>query len=191
MQAVTDKQSLYFIAILPLPDIAKKVTELKEYMRDNFASSRALKSPAHITLFAPFFLDVSDEKALVLYVGEIAIRHRSFRLDLNGFKAFPPKVIYIASDYSYPLDELQEDVRAGVNAFVTQKVPDFEPDTRSFNPHMTIAYRDLTKENFLKAWPQFETRAFHESFIADHICVLRHDRQKWEVISTLPMKIGL
>jgi 2'-5' RNA ligase len=100
-------------------------------------------------------------------------------------------VIYIASDYSYPLGELQEDIRSGVNAFVTHRVSDFEPDTRSFNPHMTIAYRDLTKENFLKSWPEFETRAFRESFIVDHVCVLKHNRQKWEVISSLPMKMGL
>jgi 2'-5' RNA ligase len=180
-------KSLYFIAILPPEEIAAEVTKWKEYMRDHFESSRALKSPAHITLFAPFWMAATDEKELEACVAKVAEKHRLFRLDLNGFKAFPPRVIYIAPEYSYPLDELQGDVRSNVNAFLLERIKDFEPDKHSFNPHMTIAYRDLTKENFMRAWPEFENRPFHASFIVNHVYLLRHDRQKWVPIASLPL----
>jgi 2'-5' RNA ligase len=110
--ALQDKQSLYFIAIVPPDEIACEVTKWKEYMRDHFASERALRSPAHITLFAPFFLSQKDEKALVDCVTETAKKFNPFRLDLNEFKAFKPRVIYIDVMESYPMDKLQEEIVA-------------------------------------------------------------------------------
>ncbi len=46
--------SLFFIAVLPPKEIQAEVTRFKEYAAGHFHSSRALRSPPHITLISPF-----------------------------------------------------------------------------------------------------------------------------------------
>jgi len=31
----------------------------------------------------------------------------------------------------------------------------------AFSPHMTVAFRDLTRQNFKAAWPEFQQRQLH------------------------------
>jgi 2'-5' RNA ligase len=72
--------------------------------------------------------------------------------------------------------------------FLKKRKPDIEMEKHSFNPHMTIAYRDLTKENFMAAWPEFESRPFHASFLVDHICLLKHNRRTWDILHRAPLR---
>ncbi|MGZ5209988.1 MAG: RNA 2',3'-cyclic phosphodiesterase, partial [Kaistella sp.] len=52
-----------------------------------------------------------------------------------------------------------------------------------FHPHLTVAYRDLTFENFKKAWEEYEKKTFEDSFLVDKICLFKHDSQKWNLLS--------
>ena len=53
-----------------------------------------------------------------------------------------------------------------------------------FNPHMTIAYRDLSPELFQQAWHEYKHKKFEAEFEVDAFYLLQHDSKKWNIIST-------
>ncbi|RZJ47805.1 MAG: RNA 2',3'-cyclic phosphodiesterase, partial [Chryseobacterium sp.] len=57
----------------------------------------------------------------------------------------------------------------------------------SFHPHVTVGYRDLTWENYLKAWEVYCEKEFKTKFIVDKIMLLRHDG-KWIPIAEKKFK---
>lgn len=59
---------------------------------------------------------------------------------------------------------------------------------RNFNPHLTVAYRDLTHENFEKAWKEYENKIFEERFEVEKVGLYKHFDQKWNLISTKELK---
>lgn len=57
------------------------------------------------------------------------------------------------------------------------------PVDLAFKPHMTIAYRDLTPENFFQAWEEYKDKHFYDVFDVHTIYLLEHDWKKWNVIA--------
>ena len=51
-----------------------------------------------------------------------------------------------------------------------------------FKPHITVAYRDLTPENFSVAWQEYKDKTVNSVFHVDAIHLLEHDRKKWNLI---------
>lgn len=97
-----------------------------------------------------------------------------FEITLNGFGSFAKPenpVIYVKPEDNERLRMLH------------QKVKDiFNFTNYSFNPHMTIGYRDLTWENYLKAWDVYKDKEYKTNFLVDKIILLRHD-QHWVPIA--------
>lgn len=58
--------------------------------------------------------------------------------------------------------------------------------TRPFAPHMTVAFKDLSKQNFKAAWSEFEKRELQFEFTADHLTLLLHDGKRWNIKSEFP-----
>jgi 2'-5' RNA ligase len=55
--------------------------------------------------------------------------------------------------------------------------------SRPFVPHMTVAFRDLTPDNFERAWSEFRDRKINFEFEANNLTLLAHDEQQWNVLS--------
>jgi 2'-5' RNA ligase len=53
--------------------------------------------------------------------------------------------------------------------------------TRPFAPHMTVAFQDLTKQNFRAAWPEFQHRELEFQFTVSQLTLLIHDGKRWNV----------
>ncbi|MFM7858912.1 MAG: 2'-5' RNA ligase family protein, partial [Flammeovirgaceae bacterium] len=56
-----------------------------------------------------------------------------------------------------------------------------------FQPHVTIAFRDLRKPMFERAWEEFKHRNFKAEFTVDSIALLKHNGKHWNVIMEFPM----
>ena len=82
--------SIYFIAILPEQKIQDEITEFKQYAAKKFNTKRALTSPPHITLAAPFrYKDNNIEK--VLEATEAFTKEQTtFDIELKDFNCFTP-----------------------------------------------------------------------------------------------------
>lgn len=175
-----ETKGIYFIAIIPPEPLASEVRDIKECIREKYNSSAALRSPAHITLFPPFRREQELEKELILQTSDFAQHYQPFTIYLNGFDCFSPWVIFIRNEKSPALDELQEQLTEFMESTFGLKDPQHG---RPFHPHMTVAFKDLRKSEFRKAWAEFKNRSFERDFTVKSIFLLKHNGREWEVIS--------
>jgi 2'-5' RNA ligase len=173
--------SRFFIALLPTQEIQDYANQIKQYFADQFASRGALNSPPHVTLQPPFEWADANIPLLEESLREFACGQQSVPITLSGFDVFAPRVIYINVVKSQELLTLQHDLMTYVesNLGIVDKVS----KTRAFVPHMTVAFRDLTRQNFKAAWPEFKTRQLHFEFTADKLTLLLHDGKHWNIKS--------
>lgn len=160
-------KKLYFIAIYPPQQIIDEVRMFKKDFAQNYNNSKALKNEAHITLFPPFSRELELENDIIEAFRKIDTHISPFEIVLDGFGSFPnPKnpVIFVHPEENDPLKDLHSKVKKQFNFINT-----------SFNPHVTVGYRNLSFDNYLKAWEIYKNKEYKTSFIVDKITLLRHD----------------
>lgn len=170
----------FFIAIVLPPDLNEMVLEYKNYMFDRYGCRTGLKSPAHITLVPPFWMNQEKEGEL----GEDLTRladYTSFRLSTEGFSAFPPRTIFINPSPSRELSEFKKKA----DEIFCKPGGIGKKEERPFHPHITIATRDLSKKAFQEAWAYFEKKKFHKEWMVKNVSLLKHNQEHWEVIRTI------
>jgi len=183
-----EKKTLYFIAVIPPELIQNEVTEFKNHFLEKYGIRQALKSPPHITLHPPFNWPESKEDDLKEGLTRFAAKNNRFSITLNGFGAFKPRVIFVDALHNKELELLFERIE-----YYLERKWDIDNQLRKgrkFNPHMTIAFRDLTKEQFFHSWPEFKDRNYQREFIANDISLLRHNGKFWDVIDYAPLNKG-
>ena len=172
------EESLYFIAALTPPEVASAVISIKLEFADRFESSHALKLPAHITLQSPFGMHQRDEKTLKKALTVFFSRMPSFQVQCRNFGSFSrgnSPVIFIQPVENKILNSIHKSLMLFLRELGFPK----EKTSLKFHPHMTVAYRDLTVDNYQKAWSEFEQRHFEADFQVEKIYLLRHDGKKW------------
>jgi 2'-5' RNA ligase len=166
----------YFLAIIPPEPIASQIDEIKHQFMNEYGSKGALRSPAHLTLHMPFEWKEAKEDKLIHLLAQTT-KWNPFPIVLNGFGAFPPKTIFIKNE---PCPELI-DFQSNLANYTKRNMQLFNPThNRGYNPHITVAFRDLKKEAFAKAWHEFETRPFKANFEVDSFWLLKHDGKIWQ-----------
>ena len=173
--------SMYFIAIVLPEELNERILVDKKMMEEKFGCKVGLKSPAHITIVPPFWMEEEKEQRLLEDVKTISSDMHQFPVTTNNFSAFKPRTIFI--------DVIVDVQLAGVKDSADRFFKDNEfykikIDTRPFHPHITIATRDLQKRAFQEAWSLFQQKEFREEWLASGLSVLRHNRRNWEVIYT-------
>jgi 2'-5' RNA ligase len=176
-----------FMALVPPLDIEQQITEIKLYFAEHYNSSRALQSPPHITLQPPFEWPAADVPKLEESLKAFAAKRLSIPVTLWGFAAFAPRVIYVDVVKSPPLLELQKDLMSYLEE--NWGIADRLSQTRPFVPHMTVAFSDLTQENFRKAWLEFQERSIHFEFTASALNLLLHDGSRWNISNQFPLSV--
>lgn len=177
---------LFFIALLPPQETQDHITEIKQYFAKHYNSRHALKSPPHVTLQPPFERSPQNITGLQECLREFAEKyHRSsIPITLSGFGAFPPRVIYINVLKTPELLKVQEDLMVYLEEHLG--IVDAVSKRRPFSPHVTVAFRDLTKENFRKGWEEFKGRSLHFEFTVPRLTLLIHEGGRWEIYSEFP-----
>ena len=172
-------QSLYFVGIIPPEDIFAEVHAFKERIAEKYHSQGALRSPPHITLFPPTQTQEAMEKQFTSLLDEIAGHHHTFEISLNGFGAFPPKVIFVKPEKELRMNVLSREI---VDNYIHHISPVMELRTFKFKAHITIGYRDLTPEMFAAAWGELKNKQYKRSFTATEVALFKHDSKKWNII---------
>ena len=172
---------LYFIAIVAPDHINQQVLEWKHYMQQQFNCQVALKSPAHITLVPPFSMRNEQEPELTGILEQLAPQLQRFPVHLKNFDAFKPRVIFVHIQPDDRLQQLKKKVESTL--LQTNRFP-VKKEDRPFHPHITIANRDLQKEDFQSAWQHFQSIQYEAVFEADNVSLLRHNGAKWDLVHT-------
>jgi 2'-5' RNA ligase len=178
--------TMYFIALVLPPDLNEMVLHWKNFMHRRYQCKVGLKSPAHITLVPPFWMEEEKEEVLLQDIATIGRNLYPFSMQTKNFSAFKPRTIFIDVEKNEELNRAKEivDDFFRLNSFYKIKI-----DTREFHPHITIATRDLFKKSFYEAWPVFEKENFKEEWQVSGLSVLRHNKKNWDVIYTSQFSI--
>ena len=171
---------MYFIAIVLPHELDKKILEYKKWMADKYNCRVGLKSPAHITIISPFWMEEEKEDKLKADVNNISASSQPFLVSTNNFSAFKPRTIFIAVKENQQLKKIKK--KADEN-FLSSDYK-IKIESRPFHPHITIATRDLHKKDFVEAWPHFENKIFIEEFKAAGLSLLKHNGRNWDVVYT-------
>lgn len=176
---MTNQSNRFFIALLPPPDIQDYANSIKQHFSDRYNSRAALKSPPHITLQPPFERLASQVPDLKQCLSTFAHNQEVVPVTLSGFAAFPPRVIYINVLKTQELLTLQLNLMAHIETVLG--IVDPASKSRPFSPHLTVAFRDLTRQNFKAAWLEFQHQQLQFEFTADRLTLLLHDGRRWTV----------
>lgn len=169
---------MYYIAVVCPGEINDKILHYKNWMKQQFDCIVALKSPAHITLIPPFWLDAEREQELQQAVQSFPAINE-FGIQLDGFSHFTNRVLFINVRENAELGELKQQAELH---FIPLFPGVIKKDERPFHPHITIANRDMKPGHFVKAWQHFSGKNFQETFSVKTISLLRLMPGKWEVI---------
>ncbi len=155
-------------------------------MKSRFGAGHALKAPAHITLQMPYRREEIEENDMIGKLKNFAGQESEFHVVLEGYDCFAPRVLFIKIVDHKPI----ADLHSRLKQMLLEELGVQSSDTFDFNPHMTIATRDLTEDAFEKAWPEFKNRTFRTSFLADSLVLLKHNGKKWEIFKVFPFNGG-
>ncbi|HLF47170.1 MAG TPA: 2'-5' RNA ligase family protein [Chitinophagaceae bacterium] len=171
----------YYFAILAPEEINEVVLKWKNFFKEKFECSIALRSPAHITLIPPFWMNHQLENELVSSLNEFCNAQQGFHIHLKGFSAFPPKVIFVEVLKNEKLEMLQKVFN---DFIISNKKFHLKKKEAVFHPHITLASRDLYKKYFYEAWKIFSAKKYEATWLATGISLLRHNKKNWNVICT-------
>jgi len=172
---------MYYMAVVAPEEVNSKVKKFKEFMKERFGCTVALKSPAHITLIPPFWHDDTDEEKMKEWLKEFSKGKTEFPLELDGFSSFPPRVLFVKVKPSDPLEKLKGQLE---EYLIDHSNLPVKKETRSFHPHITIANRDLMKRDYLPAWEHFKNMKYSANFTVKDLSLLKHNGTNWEIIYT-------
>lgn len=176
---------MYFIALAAPPHINEQVLKWKNWMKEQFGCVVALRSPAHITLVPPFWMDPILENELNGDLSAFASARESVLIYLKDFAHFDTKVIYVDVVPNAQLPSLKNELQHFL--LIAEKYP-LKKDDHEFRPHLTIATRDLYKKAYYEAWKFFSTKKYEAEWLAREIAVLKHNSSSWEVFSVSPFR---
>ncbi len=102
----------------------------------------------------------------------------SFKIELQDFDAFRPKVIFLHVKPTTRLTNLQSELENYLT--LREKYP-LKQESRPFHPHITIANRDLLRIDFPVAFEYFRKISYTKAFEATDIALLKHVNGEWKV----------
>lgn len=176
---------LRFWAIIPGDPVQAEVMAFKREAASVLHTSRALRSPAHITVIPPVRLGLEDAVSIDQVISTLHHGQDPFPVVCHGFDSFPTRVLYVG----IPDQECLVGTYAGrIHALLNDKLPDLSLRNRPYRPHMTIAFRDLTEEAFLQGQKHFAERRYHREWMADGIWRLDHHGHRWVAAAFLPFR---
>jgi 2'-5' RNA ligase len=170
----------FFIGLLPPEDVQQFVTTIQEHFAEVYNSRAALKLPPHITLQPPFEWPSEELPSLTRLLQQFADTESPIPMTLDGFAVFKPRVIYINVLKTPELLAIQKKLMNYLESSLN--IVHETSKNRSYSPHLTVAYRDLTKPNFYQAWEQFKQQKLHFEFLVPQLTLLIHDATpKWNI----------
>lgn len=184
--SVKNELKHYFIAIIPPEPVFSEALSFKNYIKTHHDSVAALRSPPHVTLHMPFYWKEEKEGILIRKLTGFFDDFHPTKICLDNFGVFPPRVIFI----NVVANELLADLQKKLQRFAKTDLNLFNSNYREepFQPHLTVAFRDLKKSQFGLAWTTFERKEYKAEFVADTIALLKHDGQRWLPHHSFPLK---
>lgn len=175
----------YFIGLLPPPAVESEFNKLKQGIASQFQVKYALQSPAHLTLKMPFRYKEAKERELGIRLTTLLEIQEPFYLQFIGIGYFGNRNIYQKVAPSKSLLSLQASLRSFCkrSLHLVEELSD-----RNFQPHLTLAYKDLKPGNFEEILAYAKKNEVKGEFLVAQAYLLKKVESRWKVI--VPLVFG-
>lgn len=172
--------SLYYMAIECPPAINEKVSSFKQWMEQQYGCRAAAKSPAHITVVPPFRAEDEMTASLKDFVDTFNMGMVPLEIGLSGYGQFADRVLFIDIAPNPELAVLEKEAMAEFAAQFPGIIFGMKPE---FNPHVTIATRDIPAGKLEEARKYFEqNHPYTASFEATGLSLYRLENGWWKKV---------
>lgn len=175
----------YFLAIIPEGIVQAHCLDLKNEIKAKYNVKYALKSPAHVTLKMPFSYNEAKENVLISKLSVFLNSALSFSVNIGGAGNFGKRVIYLKVQKIEHLVKLQQDLKG----FCRRELNLVEElSDRNFEPHITVAYKDLKEQYFGPIFELVSKKSLDEMSLVDRVHLLKRVEGRW--VSCGQMKLA-
>lgn len=171
-------ESLYMFSIMPPAAVTEKIEKERKRFAERYNCTKALKPPVHLTLYEPF-KSSRDIEQRFLELHKWFKFQETFTIDLRNFSFFEnatSPVVYIDVAKNTKLPVLRRTFLQKLKTLMP-----IEEKKRTFKPHFTIGYRDVSPEVFPKIMTEYSKRSFKDTFKLDRVYLWRHNGTNWQV----------
>ena len=172
--------ALFYIAVICPEPINEKLREQKEYMFQQYGCKAAGKSPAHITIVPPFRAEEDLMPNLLDFVSTFNIGIAPFSVELTNYGNFGDRVLFVDVAPNQQLLQLEQECMQEFTDKFPSIIFGMKPP---FNPHVTIATRDIPEGKLQEAKAYFEAQGpFAEAFDVKELRLVKLDHGNWNVV---------
>ena len=172
---------MFYMAIVCPGEIEEKVKGFKEYMEKQYGCRAAKKSPAHLTIVPPFRAENEMEKPLLDFVQTFNMGMLPVDIAFNGFGNFGDRVLFVDVAPNPSLNSLEQEAMQEFGNQFPGIIFGMKPE---FNPHVTIATRDIPEGRLAQALAYFkDNHEASDSFTAKELTLLKLVDGWWEACS--------
>lgn len=179
---------LHFIALIPEKSFSDKIRVLQEELKDNFGLNYAMRIPPHITLQAPFECRSNDQDKLNACIREMKKELVPVTLTTDNFGSFIESVIYVGLQPSPGLLKMQQAI---VDTLESKECLAPAQRNNHYQPHITLAHRDLDNLRFPKVWDHFANKEWKETFAIERLVIYKHEEGRWLEFKSMPLALEL
>lgn len=181
-------QQTHFLGVLVPDDITLTLEDCRRYMNENYGCKSGYGTPIHVTLVPPFRLPEEFRTADLVAAIEKEVlplaEKLKFDAHIENFDAFGDRTVFAKVIASKNWTALRDKVVAAVlNAApgCTKK------DQRPFQPHLTVANRDIPAGASVNALKVLNELNLVEDFPVDNITIFERKGGRWETSVTLEL----
>ncbi len=173
-------QQTHFAGVLPPEHISLTLQNCRRYMNEKYGCKSGHSTPIHVTLIPPFCLpkefsskDLTDSlEEKIFHINDSL----AFTAAVDGFSAFADRTIFakvVPSEEWVRLRDLVLSSVLSVASSCTKK------DKRPFQPHLTVANRDIPEGASTKALQVLSELNLKEEFLVDNVTVFERKANQW------------
>ena len=174
-------QQTHFLGVLIPEDITLTLEDCRRYMNEAYGCKSGYGTPIHVTLVPPFHLPEEYTTADLIQAIEKDVLPQAAQLKfdahIDNFDAFGDRTIFA----KVIRDEKWTALRDKVLAAVLKAAPGCtKKDQRPFQPHLTVANRDIPAGVSADALEVMNELNLVEDFPVDNITIFERKGGKWE-----------
>ena len=177
--------------VIPLPEaLQNKMKEVRKSLHEKYKVKLPFQLKPCLTLLKCHVLEKTEAK-LIGCLQQIAMATDLFKVELEGFAAYPSHTIYINVLTKSPFNELVKELKRHKRLM---QIPQHDPHFIN-EPHLIVAQK-LKPMQFINMWLECEHKSFTGRFVADAMLLLRRSgaNSNWEVVRrlefmSLPMQV--
>ena len=177
-------ENLFLVCLIPPLSILEDIDVIRNEISDKYKVYESLKRPAHITLYNPVKISSLEKEKSFFNALEEASFFESFSQILKGFNSFTPHTVFIDVERNAYILQLQAQIKSALKPLTL--LP--EKDNFKFNPHLTIAFKDIKPETYSSIIDEYKDKIFKREFFVDRFSVYKHMDKRWQPYKEIVFK---